>query len=751
MKNGQLKTEEDEVFTDNMIVEFKYDKDAESRWRWKPLRVRYDKTSRYKRGDREYGNSFEVADSNWRSNFMPITIENITTGGNIPPISEIEDKYYNRSNNITYTTSLREFHNLYVKKKIITSVSKPGNKLIDYACGKAGDLSKWMESKLSFVFGIDLYADNLNHKSNGACYRFLESKKKNNNIPDALFVHGDSTKNIKNGDALFTEKDKIITNSVFGVGSKQESKSVGKYVEQLYGIAKHGFQVSSCQFAIHYFFETVDTCDNFLKNISECTQKDGYFIGTCYDGIQIFDLLKDKSTFRIIKDDHTIWEIKKQYTNTEFRNDASSFGYGIEVYQESINMRFTEYLVNFEYLIRLMKVYGFELLTEEESHQIGLPHSAGSFKLLFKQMMDDMSKDPKNKLLYNIASKMSEQEKTISFYNNYFVFKKVRNITTEHVIIERQEYQEAPLKKIAEIPIVKSKSTTGIIKTFKTKIILENETEKEEIQDIEILEVPSVIKKDIEIPKVPSVEKIPKKKIKPILQPRTQMEEETIIGDITLEPLLEEEAMIPKSRISKKPQLEPKSRISKKQKPQLEEAIIGETKLEAIPKSRISKKQKPQLEEESMNPSNGDITKGETKLEAIPKSRFSKKQKPQLEEEAMKPSKGDITKGETTLEAIPKSRISKKQKPQLEEEAMKPSKGDITKGEITKGEITKGKITKGETTLEPLLEEAMIPKSRSSKKQKPQLEVNSPRLIESIKSSEKKTKTRKSKSSEEKT
>jgi hypothetical protein len=653
LKNGQLKTEEDEVFTENMIVEFKYDKDADPRWRWKPLRVRYDKTSRYKRGDREYGNSFEVADSNWRSIFMPITVENITTGANIPPISEIEDKYYNRSNNITYTTSLREFHNLYVKKKIITSVSKPRNKLIDYACGKAGDLSKWMESKLSFVFGIDLYADNLNHKSNGACYRFLDSKKKNNNIPDALFVHGDCTKNIKNGDALFSEKDKIITNSVFGVGSKQESKSVGKYVEQLYGIAKHGFQVSSCQFAIHYFFETVDTCDNFLKNISECTQKDGYFIGTCYDGKKIFDLLKDKSSFRINKDEHTIWEIKKQYTNSEFRDDASSFGYGIEVYQESINMRFTEYLVNFEYFIRLMKVYGFELLTEEESQQIGLPHSAGSFKLLFKQMLEDMAKDRKNKLLYNIASQMTDQEKTISFYNNYFVFKKVRNITTEHVIIERQEYQEeVPSKKIIDIPIVKSKSKTGIIKTFKTKIILENEIEKE-IQDIEIHEVPSVKKKQVK-----ESSEIPKTKSK---KPRTQLGEEIIVKN------------------------------PKKTKPTFQ---LEEEKSVKIPKKTF------QLEEE--------IPSVKIMEEEIPSVKIPKFQ---LEEEI--PS----ARSKSPKKQLKKEKSVKNPKPtfQLEEEK------------------------------NPLEEETIIPRSRISKKQKPQLEG------ESIKSSEKKTKTRKSKSSEEKT
>ena len=663
LKNGQLKTEEDEVFTDNMIVEFKYDMDAESRWRWKPLRVRYDKTTRYKRGDREYGNSFEVADSNWRSIFMPITTEIITTGANIPPITEIEDKYYNRSNNITYTTSLREFHNLYVKKKIITSVSKPGNKLIDYACGKAGDLSKWIESNLSFVFGIDLYADNLNNKSNGACYRFLESKKKNSNTPDALFVNGDSTKNIKNGDALLSEKDKIISNSVFGIGSKQESKSVGKYVDQFYGIAKQGFQISSCQFAIHYFFETVETCDNFLKNISECTQKDGYFIGTCYDGKKIFDLLKEQPSFRIVKDEHTIWEIKKQYDKTEFREDSTSFGYGIEVYQESINMRFTEYLVNFDYLIRLMKVYGFELLTEEESNAIGLPHSAGSFKILFNQMIEDMSKDRKNKLLYTCASKLSEQEKTISFYNNYFIFKKVRNISTEHVVVEKEEYEETKIRQDKKvIPIIKSESnipSSGIIKTFKTKIILENEIEDklEKEEDMEILEIPSVQEKLKEEPTIKKKREYTKKSISdnPIQEKARSTKKQPPTFQ-ELDTLQEENPKKIKTISSKEP------RASKKTKPklQVEESLD-------VPNPTL------QLEE-SLNVTNPTLQLEETlNVPSIVKSRKSKPTL-QLEESLNVPSIAKTRKSKPKLQVeeslnVPSIVKSRKSKPKLQLES----------------------------------------------------------------------------------
>lgn len=40
-----LRTEEDEYFEENMIVEFRYDGSRKGAWRWIPLRVRYDKTA----------------------------------------------------------------------------------------------------------------------------------------------------------------------------------------------------------------------------------------------------------------------------------------------------------------------------------------------------------------------------------------------------------------------------------------------------------------------------------------------------------------------------------------------------------------------------------------------------------------------------------------------------------------------------------------------------------------------------------
>ena len=505
LKNGQMKTDENEVFIDNMIVEFSYDLKERSKWNWKPLRIRYDKTSRYKQGIPEYGNSFHVANSNWSSIHNPITKKMITSGKDIPNIVDNQDKYYNRVTNVTNTRALRDFHNLYVKKILITSVSKERYRLIDYACGKAGDLSKWIEAKLGFVFGIDIFADNLNNKTDGACVRYLETRKKDRNVPDALFVEGDSSKNIKDGTSIVTETGKIITQSIFGLCERKASNKVGKYVEEQYGKGKDGFNISSCQFAVHYFFKNEETCKNFFLNVAECTKKNGYFIGTCYNGSEIFKILNDYKigeTIRKNKNGKMIWEITKNYDKTEFKSDASSLGYEIIVYQESINNRFSEYLVNFEFLEKIMRSCGFELLTEREARQIGLPYSHGSFKSLYNKMVDLYYKDPYINKLYEEASQMSQSEQFISFLNMFFVFKKVRdvNLTNFTINVDDEDYQmpeeiivqhkttlkpeEPKLKSEKPEKVVENKS--GIIKKYDMKLVLEDVSKK----TVKIREIP---------------------------------------------------------------------------------------------------------------------------------------------------------------------------------------------------------------------------------------------------------------------
>jgi len=205
-----------------------------------------------------------------------------------------------------------------------------------------------------------------------------------------------------------------------------------------FGIGKGGFNVCSIQFAIHYMFENIEKVATLLRNVSENTAVGGYFVGTCYDGKTIFDKLKDKKmgdseVYMGAGGDKKIWSVTKQYNSAEFIDNETSIGYAIDVYQETINNTFREYLVNFKYLTRLLNDFGFVLIGDEEAKNKGLPSGSAMFKTLYLQMANELKNDPRAKTKYGEAMNMSENEKNISYLNRYFIFKKTHNVDTSQM------------------------------------------------------------------------------------------------------------------------------------------------------------------------------------------------------------------------------------------------------------------------------------------------------------------------------
>jgi SAM-dependent methyltransferase len=345
-----------------------------------------------------------------------------------------------------------------VKNFLITGVSKPGGILIDLAVGKGGDFPKWIQAKLKFVFGIDISRDNIQNRMNGICARYLNYRKKYKVMPAALFVNGNSNVNIRKTTGILVDKDKQITHAVFGQGPK-DAKLLGQGVYKQYGVGEDGFDVCSIQFAIHYMFENQETLQNFLQNVSEVTKEGGYFIGTSYDGDRMFNYLKgvqQNDSKVILADDETkkkIWEVVKRYDRDEFNDDETCVGYAIDVFQESINKTIREYLVNYKYLTRVLENYGFVPVTSEELSDMNshFTNSTGMFGELFNKMNDDLKKNPRLRSSYGEASSMSDGERTISFLNRYFIYKKVRKVSdAEKVSLQLQHKVSGDVRDEAE-------------------------------------------------------------------------------------------------------------------------------------------------------------------------------------------------------------------------------------------------------------------------------------------------------------
>lgn len=442
--NEQMFTQEHEVFQDNMIVEFKYVIDAQQHKQWIPLKVRYDKTLDLRTSGKNFGNAYHVANSNWHSIHRPITKEILITG-KLPPIEE--DVYYNKYKKSKTTSSMRFFHNK-IKSMLIdyAGTIKADSIMLDLAVGKGGDIRKWYyNDNIKFVLGIDVSKDNIENKIDGACKRYVEEQKNNPSDNSALFLHGDLTKNVKNGEAFLSPQSKAICDSIFGMGTKN-IETIGKVAYNNHAIAKTGFNIVSCQFALHYFFKDKPTLKNFMINIVECTALNGIFIGTCYDGAKVFNLLKENN-FTAYNDEELILNISKKYNEDTFPNNVSSLGYAIEIFQESINKPVVEYLVNFDFLIRIMENYGFVL--EKKEQEDGVINSAFINSIdSFKNVHKNMNKGAKS----GDKITLKQYEKEISYLNNYFIFRKVRNVNIEDVIWDEEDVLDYDGNDILENP-----------------------------------------------------------------------------------------------------------------------------------------------------------------------------------------------------------------------------------------------------------------------------------------------------------
>ena len=154
----------------------------------------------------------------------------------------------------------------------------------------------------------------------------------------------------------------------------------------------------------------------------------------------MFDALKPYEVgdgIAVMHQGKRVWQVTKAYAATEFPDDETCVGYAIDVYQESINKTFREYLVNFNYLKRLMANFGFEVVQRDDAvKDLGLPDGTGMFEQLHEQMMARLKQTPALASDLGDAPDMRDYERRISFYNRYFVFKKVRSIDNAESVVK---------------------------------------------------------------------------------------------------------------------------------------------------------------------------------------------------------------------------------------------------------------------------------------------------------------------------
>jgi len=446
LKNNKMFCEKDKSeILNGQIIEMKYSPENSQDMLWTPLRVRTDK---------ENPQFFITANKIWSTIINPVTTDLIT---GIEDIYEVKEKiieenkvskyqYYVeeglKEDDYSSDTPLRKLHN-FIKNNLITAICSIGNSpisIMDTSIGRGGDIKKYLYSKnrIKFLLGLDISPD-----VNRAAKRFyLENRQK----PKAMFIQYDTSESIKDGYGYKgsdeeIERNKYLLNIIFNK-NKKVPKSFENIEKKYHKIAENGFNIISSQFTIHYYFKNEMTLRGYLQNLSDNCKVGGYFIGTCYDGNKVFDLLKDKDSFEM-EDEYSnkVFSIKKKYDIESFEYEKNNvkpmFGQEIEVEMSSIGNPFIEYLVNFDMFIDYMKLYRFKLVSPElkgiysgifNKEQFSLRDGLGNFE----QIIDKLPQlGEKNKILKTIYSQANEinldknsKLKQLSSLNNWFIFEK---------------------------------------------------------------------------------------------------------------------------------------------------------------------------------------------------------------------------------------------------------------------------------------------------------------------------------------
>jgi hypothetical protein len=196
----------------------------------------------------------------------------------------------------------------------------------------------------------------------------------------------------------------------------------------------------------------------------------------------------------------------------------------VDVYQESINKTFPEYLVNYEYLTQILENYGFVLLEREEARSIGLPESIGNFDQLFYEMESQIKHRRLRSSDVQSAPDMTSDEKKISFLNKYFIFKKVREVNAEEVSrvltgssiaqvdLEEKETTMVDKPLIKKKPVVRKKKNKLKIGVQKQKV-LEQKTDDSVEEEVAVAPAPGKPKPVIKIKKRKTKVKVKAQKV----------------------------------------------------------------------------------------------------------------------------------------------------------------------------------------------------------------------------------------------
>lgn len=213
-------------------------------------------------------------------------------------------------------------------------------RVLDICCGKGGDLNKWQKARVDRVVFADIAKVSVQQCET----RYEDRRKRSGQLFKAEFIAADCTKE--------TLRDKYADPSI-------------------------NFDIVSCQFGLHYSFESLSQARRMLTNISECLKPDGYFFGTIPDANEIVARAQKSENFTF---GNRIFNIKLLF---DPKDGYPLFGAKYDFHLEGV-VDCPEFLVNFELFTKLAADYGLELVYKARFADFFKNHSEKYKQLLHR-------------------------------------------------------------------------------------------------------------------------------------------------------------------------------------------------------------------------------------------------------------------------------------------------------------------------------------------------------------------------------
>jgi hypothetical protein len=315
----------------NNVCEFRrVDLESDSP-RWDMMRIRTDRKMELDRGN-YFGNDFYVAEYTWQNYQNPLKFEDLVISS-----TEFMDRGYFQEEKSSIYKLVTAF-NSFVKSKLVSKFAN-SDWLVDLAAGRGQDMFRVSDANIKNAVFLDNDTQALSE---------LISRKHD-------FERGIKRLNTR----IYTKL----------VDLTEDNKITIKSLTQI-GIPVGSIDVIMCNFAIHYLIGTPNNIRNIIHLVKMLLKPGGQFFFTAFDGEKIFNMLGDKKAWEIREGEVLKYSIKKKYTSDKLEPTGQQIDVLLPF---SRGKHYTEYLVNYKYLLEEFTLNGFSVENKGDFGEF-LPH-----------------------------------------------------------------------------------------------------------------------------------------------------------------------------------------------------------------------------------------------------------------------------------------------------------------------------------------------------------------------------------------